>query len=149
MRFSLIMSCTLQTIHALQKKYGKNYCFPSQKKIIDLLEKFHGVVVKRRQLNYILAYLEKEQFIDRKRRLKKNKDGKIVFNTTLYWLKKRAWVYMSKILRSIQSAGFNLREAFKKAKEKKIPSEESERYLLSEEERQKNLDRLRLIFQRI
>lgn len=147
MKFSLIMSCTLQTIHALQNKYGKNYCFPSQKKIIDLLEKFHGVVIKRRQLNYILAYLEKEQFIDRKRRLKTSNQGKIIFNTTLYWLKKRAWIYLSKTLRTIQSAGLKLREVFKKSKKEKIPSTDDERYLISEEERRKNLDRLRLIFQ--
>jgi len=71
MRYSLAMQSTINVIGYLSKASGKNYCFPSQEKILKLLDRFYNVVIKRRQLNYILAYLEKEEFIQRKRRLKK------------------------------------------------------------------------------
>ena len=148
MKFSLVMSSTLQTIHKLQSMHNKNYCYPSQKKILKLLERFYNIKIKRRQLNYVLAYLEREEFIDRKRRLKKSKDGKIVFNTTLYWLKKKSWCYIAKVYGAIKNTGFKLKEAMKKENKKKIPLNESERYLVGEEQRRKNLEQLRLIFER-
>ena len=149
MKFSIVMASVIQTMHKLESMHYKNYCYPSQKKILKLLEKYYNIDIKRRQLNYVLAYLEREEFIDRKRRLKKSKEGKIVFNTTLYWLKKKAWCYIAKVYGAIKNTGFKLREALKKENKKKIPLEDSERYLVGEEERRKNLKKLKLLFDNI
>lgn len=145
MKFSIIASSILHTVHALQTLHHKNYCYPSQKKILKLLEKYYSVNIKRRQLNYILAFLEREGFIDRKRRLKKSREGKIIFNTTLYWLKKKAWCYIAKVYGAIKNTGFKLKRRLREENKKEVPPDESERYLMSEEQRRKNLEQLKLL----
>ena len=147
MRYSLAMQSTINVIGYLSKQNGKNYCYPSQEKILKLLEKFYGVLIKRRQLNYVLAYLEKENFIERKRRLKKSKDGKLVFNTTLYWLKEKAWKGLAKIYNVIQRTGLKIKSLYerKTQSEKQLPGKEL--LNLSVEERRKNIERWKGLFQ--
>ena len=143
MRYSLAMQSTINVIGYLSKANGKNYCYPSQEKILKLLERFYGVFIKRRQLNYVLAYLEKEDFIQRKRRLKKSKDGKIIFNTTLYWLKEKAWVQLSKIFNVIKRTGLKIKSLYDRKKEKAKESLSKELLSLTEEDRRKNIERLK------
>lgn len=143
MRYSLAMQSTINVIGYLSKSSGKNYCYPSQEKILKLLERFYNVCIKRRQLNYILAHLEKENFIQRKRRLKKSKDGKIIFNTTLYWLKEKAWVQLSKVFNVIKRTGLKIKSLYDRKKEKEKESMPDELLNLTEEDRRKNMERLK------
>ena len=143
MRYSLAMQSTINVIGYLSKSSGKNYCYPSQEKILKLLERFYNVAIKRRQLNYILAYLERENFIQRKRRLKKSKDGKIIFNTTLYWLKEKAWVQLSKVFNVITRTGLKIKSLYDRKKEKEKESMPDELLNLTEEDRRKNIERLK------
>lgn len=143
MRYSLAMQSTINVIGYLSNASGKNYCYPSQEKILKLLERFYGVFIKRRQLNYILAYLEKERYIQRKRRLKKSKDGKIIFNTTLYWLKEKAWVQLSKVFNVIKRTGLKIKSLYDRKKEKEKESLSKELLNLTEEDRRKNIERLK------
>ena len=143
MRFSMAMQSTINVIGYLSKANGKNYCFPSQEKILKLLERFYNVSIKRRQLNYILAYLESEDFIQRKRRLKKGSDGKIIFNTTLYWLKQKAWVQLAKVYNVIKRTGLKIKSLYDRKKEKEKESMPDELLNLTEEDRRKNMERLK------
>lgn len=145
----MAMQSTINTIHFLSKANGKSYCYPSQEKILKLLADFYQVVIKRRQLNYILAYLQAEGYIDRKRRLKASPDGKIIFNTTLYWLKRKSFEHIARIYGAIKRTGFQLFVKSSKKQKKEILPGESEQYLISEEQRRKNLERLRLMFSRL
>ena len=143
MKYSMAMQSTINVIGYLSRASGKNYCFPSQEKILKLLGRFYGVYIKRRQSNYILAYLEKEEFISRKRRLKEGSDGKIIFNTTLYWLKQKAWVQLAKVFNVIKRTGLKLKSLYDRQKEKEKESMSNELLSLSEEDRRNNIERLK------
>lgn len=96
----------LKTILAVAKKHGKAYCYPSQRRLLELLRKFHRVVISRRTLNRHLAILEAAHFFTRVRR---HREGpaqvnpitgvqgrpKVLFASTLYKLQGRAfnWVH--------------------------------------------------------
>jgi len=81
----------------LAGKFGKEYCFPSQEKMLSLLKDFFGIEICRRTLNYHLKRLETGKYIRRKRRISKGKDGKLVFKSTLYFLGKKAKKWVRKI----------------------------------------------------
>jgi len=77
-------SAILEILMALMKQFGKNYCFPSQAKILELLEKIHGIKIQRRALNYALRDLVDEGLIKRTRRIAKGSGGLLIFKSTIY-----------------------------------------------------------------
>ena len=68
----------------IARKYKKFYCWVSQKKIEELLEKYHQFGISNRTLNRDLRWLEDNGYISRLRRIRVNKEGKLVFCSTLY-----------------------------------------------------------------
>jgi len=74
----------LITLLSISKKYQKKYCVPSQVRIEELVEKYHGFDFSNRTLNRDLAILESEGYIKRVRRIRPDACGKLVFCTTLY-----------------------------------------------------------------
>lgn len=66
------------------KKYKKFYCWVSQKRIEELLEKYQSMGMSNRTLNRDLRWLEDNGYISRLRRIRVNKEGKLVFCSTLY-----------------------------------------------------------------
>lgn len=88
----------------LMRKYGKNYLFTSQDKMLYLLGKYHGYTIKRRMLNYRLAELEKAGFIKRVQRNKKQEDGVIKPMTSLVSLTRRAYKLISRQLKALFKA---------------------------------------------
>ncbi|RLC84245.1 MAG: hypothetical protein DRJ03_14815 [Chloroflexi bacterium] len=80
----------IYTIQGLISTTGKNYCWPSQAKLLYLLKEFYGVVISRRTLNYHLRRLEDQGFISRIRRIKRRPDGTLSLSTSLYFLGKKA-----------------------------------------------------------
>lgn len=74
----------LSTLHAINGKYGKLYCFPAQLKIMELLGMFHGVNIAIATLNRWLRDLEDKGYIIRKRRHRTDKKLGMVFQSTLY-----------------------------------------------------------------
>ena len=74
----------LDTLVGIGRKHGKGYCYPSQKTILDLMEKFHNIRFCRRTLNRDLRNLERQGYITRIRRHRRGTDGKIRFASTLY-----------------------------------------------------------------
>lgn len=65
-------------------KYKKFYCWVSQKRLEELIEKYHFMELSNRTLNRDLRWLEDNGYISRLRRLRVDKQGKMVFCSTLY-----------------------------------------------------------------
>lgn len=80
----------------LAKQNGKNYCYPSQDKICELLQKRYNIKYSRRHLNRILNLLEENGFFKRMRRHKKGNNGGIQFNSTLYLLTSKCFKILGK-----------------------------------------------------
>ena len=72
----------MSTLAAVIKKYKKKYCVASQTKMIELLEKFYGVKIQVRQVNYHLADLRKWGLIKTIRRTHRNSDGTLCLETS-------------------------------------------------------------------
>jgi len=87
---SLRLPPLLHVLHYLSSRSGRSYCWPSQAKILDLLERYQGVKICRRTLNYWLKEAEDAGFIRRVRRISRTSTGVPDFQTTLYELKKKA-----------------------------------------------------------
>jgi len=88
----------LETLAALQRKYGKSYCFPTQYRLLELLKDHHKIILSRRALNYALREIEDAGLINRKRRIRKGPQG-LIFNSTLYFFQKAGYVFLNKIKR--------------------------------------------------
>jgi len=84
----------IRTLAGVGLSYGKPYCFPAQETILSLLEKYHETVCSRRTLNRHLHNLEVEGYFKRVRRHRVSKDGKILFNSTLYKFKGKLFKLM-------------------------------------------------------
>ena len=74
----------LATLHAVNRKYGKLYCFPAQFKIIELLGLYQNLEVSIATLNRWLKDSEEKKYIMRIRRIKKDRKKGIMFKSTLY-----------------------------------------------------------------
>jgi len=74
----------LATLNALNKKYGKLYCYPGQVRIMYLLATYQGTNIAIATLNRWLRDLEEKGYIIRTRRIRKDKRRGIMFKSTLY-----------------------------------------------------------------
>ncbi len=83
------------TIVSVCAKYGKAYCYPSQETIGRLLWERHGIKICRRTLNYALLCHERLKSLTRTRQHRTGPDGKILFATTMYTLKKKLFIRLN------------------------------------------------------
>jgi len=85
----------LKTLLSVAKHYRKKYCFPSQGHLCNLVIKYHGEIMAVRTLNRRLKELEEMGYIKRIRRHRASVEGKILFASTLYKFKGKAfnWLY--------------------------------------------------------
>lgn len=74
----------LVTLLKVQRKYGKDYCWPSQKKIIELMDIRQGIKKSRATLNRWLARAQEEKYLLRRRRIKRHPLHGMVFKSSLY-----------------------------------------------------------------
>ena len=139
MKFSLAMQSIIQTFYFLQTFHGKNYSYPSQKKIIQLLKDHYPVNIKRRQLNTIIKYLEENGYLERGRRIKRDKSGVMVFKSTMYFLKGKAYRWLGVLKSFLDRTGFKLSDRFKKNSKKNAPPAENEQRIPTKEEASKFL----------
>lgn len=79
------------TLKSVGDKYDKHYCWPSQDTLLDLLKEFYGIAVSRRTLNRDLRWLEKNGFIERLRRHARDRYGRLVLRSTLYFFMRKAY----------------------------------------------------------
>jgi len=87
----------LSTVAGVASAYGKRYCYPSQVKILRLLNSWHGVKISRRTLNRRLKVLQNEAFFERVRRIRRGRDGIMIFRSTLYKLGWKLYNYMGSL----------------------------------------------------
>jgi len=74
------------TLYKIMEKHKKDYCFPSQEKIIELLEIRQGIKISRATLNRWLRVIEDAGCFVRKRRIKRHPLYGTVFKSTLYFM---------------------------------------------------------------
>jgi hypothetical protein len=87
----------IEILLSLQLRYGKAYCFPTQKKILELLELYHNIKIGRRALNYALADLTAAGMITRVRRIKHAKTGEMIFKSSLYFIQQAGHIFINTI----------------------------------------------------
>jgi len=74
------------TLYKIMDKYGKDYCFPSQKKLLELLDIRQDIQQSRATLNRWLRVIEDAGYIVRRRRIKRHPIYGTVFKSTLYFM---------------------------------------------------------------
>ena len=74
----------LATLHKINQKYGKMYCYPSQKTLLALLDVRQGLCISIATLNRWLLAAEREGFLIRTRRIRNDPERGIIFKSTLY-----------------------------------------------------------------
>lgn len=77
----------VSVLMGIGKTYGKKYVVPSQRTILGLLYRFHGVKISRRTLNRRLRWLENGFYIRRQRRRSLLKEPLGQFRSTMYFFK--------------------------------------------------------------
>lgn len=71
-------------LFGLSVHHGKKYCYPAQKKILELLLKRSGIKMSIATLNRWLRVIEDERYVRRIRRIRRDKKLGMVFQSTLY-----------------------------------------------------------------
>jgi len=74
----------LLTLIKIQRKYNKDYSFPSQEKIIELMALRQGIKKSRATLNRWLRVVEDSKYLVRRRRIKRHRLYGMCFKSTLY-----------------------------------------------------------------
>jgi hypothetical protein len=68
----------------IQRKYKKDYSWPSQLKLLENMKVYQGVSRCLRTLNTWLQGTEADKYLIRRRRIKKHPEYGMVFRSTLY-----------------------------------------------------------------
>lgn len=103
------LQAVAETLSSICAKYGKAYCYPSQLTIMRLVDEHHDIKVSRRTLNRILRWLEDHGYFKRTRRHRAGPDGRILFATTMYELKKKLFIRLNSIKKWVDRVSSPLR----------------------------------------
>jgi len=74
----------LLTLVKIQRKYNKDYSWPSQLKLMELMDIRQGIRKSRATLNRWLRVTEDDKYLIRRRRIKKHQVYGLMFKSTLY-----------------------------------------------------------------
>jgi hypothetical protein len=96
------LMAVLDTLGGIAQKFAKPYCFPSQKKILGCLERYHGIKVSLRTINRWLAALEDQGYFVRVRRHIRGENGGIIFRSTLYKLTGKYFNYLGRLAKRLK-----------------------------------------------
>ena len=103
------LEAVAETLSSVCSKYGKAYCYPSQLTIMRLVGEYHGIEISRRTLNRVLRWLEDHGYFKRTRRHRAGPDGRILFATTMYELKKKLFIRLNSIKKWVDRVSSPLR----------------------------------------
>jgi hypothetical protein len=103
------LEAVAETLSSISCKYGKAYCYPSQLTIMRLLKEYHGIDLSRRTLNRVLRWLEDEKYFSRTRRHRAGPNGRMLFGTTMYQLKKKLFIRLNRIKKWVERVSSPLR----------------------------------------
>lgn len=127
----------------LSQKYGRAYCYPSQETIADLLKRFHGYVISRRNLNRHLNALEAAGYIHRTKRHQRARDGSLILKSTLYELKAAAWTLLDTLGRIASKLSTIIVHKFNHFAVPKTAQNARHVYLIMKREREKHRSRFK------
>ena len=74
----------LITLVKIQRKYNKDYSWPSQLKLLELMDLRQGIRKSRATLNRWLRVVQDDKYLVRRRRVKKHPRYGLMFKSTLY-----------------------------------------------------------------
>ena len=87
----------LATIAGVGRKYGKRYAILSQEKYLELLARMYKTTRSRSTLNRWLRQIEDSDLIVRTRRLRRDSNGGLVVQATLYRLTAKGFRLLRKM----------------------------------------------------
>lgn len=87
---------TMICIMSIIKTHNGNWSTASQQTYLEKLQDIHGVKIGRRQLNYHLADLEKEELIKRQKRTGRNENGTLYRKTTAICITLKGYIFLAK-----------------------------------------------------
>lgn len=109
----------LSIIQGLSKFHGKKYCYPSQKKILELLEKRLGIEISIATLNRYLRVIEDKGLLRRIRRLRRDPVKGMIFQSTVYVICYKGYMLLTKTGVMVWK---HVKKVFKKKKDFKKPT---------------------------
>ena len=74
----------LLTLVKIQRKYNKDYSWPSQLKLMELMDIRQNIRKSRATLNRWLRVIQDDKYLIRRRRIKKDPRYGLMFKSTLY-----------------------------------------------------------------
>jgi len=86
----------LSIIQGLSKFHGKKYCYPSQKKILELLKNRLGIKISIATLNRHLRVIEDKGLLRRIRRLRRDPVKGMIFQSTVYVICYKGYMLLTK-----------------------------------------------------
>jgi len=87
----------LSIIQGLAKHYDKKYCYPSQKKVLQLLKNRLQIKISIATLNRYLRVIEDKGLIRRIRRLKRDPVKGMIFQSTIYIITYKGYTLLHKV----------------------------------------------------
>ncbi len=103
------LQAVAEALSSVCSKYEKAYCYPSQLTILRLIDEYHGIKISRRTLNRVLGWLENHCYFKRTRRHRAGPNGRILFATTMYELKKKLFIRLNSIKKWVDRVSSPLR----------------------------------------
>ena len=103
------LQAVAETVSSVCSKYGKAYCYPSQLTILRLVKEYHDIDISLRTLNRVLRWLEDHGYFKRTRRHRAGPNGRILFATTMYELKKKLFIRLNSIKKWVDRVSSPLR----------------------------------------
>lgn len=81
----------LSILSGLSRHFGKNYCYPSQQKILALLANRLGVFMSIASLNRHFRVIVESGFVKRTRRIRRDPIKGMMFLSTLYEISRKGY----------------------------------------------------------
>jgi len=132
----------IQTLNFYQGKYNKRYSFPSQNTLLSNLKRFHKIEISKRTLNYHLRKLEDNFYLYRLRRISQNPSGCMTFNSTLYSLAKKSYLYLSRLFNNLKDGFYSIKKYLHRRYISSIKEREEDQHFLSPDENIRRLKEL-------
>lgn len=102
----------LLTVFFVMRRYKSLWCYASQMRMLELLEKYHKIKISRRQLNYHLHDLRAEGHIKTWKRHKRDKFGRINLETSASCITLKGCYYL--VRKGVSLAIFHMKQLRKR-----------------------------------
>ena len=139
---SSVDQAIIQILNFYQGKYNNKYSFPSQKTLLSNLKRFHKEYISLRTLNYHLRKLEDNFYIYRHRRISQNPSGCMTFNSTLYSLAKKSYLFLSRLFNNLKDGFYSIKKYLHRRYISSIKEREEDQHFLSADENMRRLKEL-------